>query len=762
MKRNIIFYTSTFAILFGLFLISCTTKLTAQKENTKPNIILIMLDDLGSEAIGTYGGTSYNTPNFDKLAATGIQFNQAYAQPLCTPSRIKIMTGKYNFRNWEAFGILNKKQKTFGHLMQEAGYATCMVGKWQLQSYDPEDYPGAEYRRGTGMKVEDAGFDEYSMFHAFHTEDKGSRFANPTIYQNGAYLENTKGKYGPDIFSDYLNEFVNKQKDKPFFVYYPMALTHDPFSPTPDSDIWKNEERRLDDDPIYFKDMVAYSDKIIGKIIKNLEEKGIRDETLILIYSDNGTHQKITSKIGDKIIQGGKGLTTENGIKVPCIANWPSVIKEGMVSNEFVDAIDFLPTLLEVSGTPIPNNFKTDGESLLPIMKGQPIKRRDWVYISYNPKPGVGKDHFHPAEFVLNKKYKLYGDGRFYDIENDSSEKDTLILSKNDKEVFKIKKRFKKIIDSLKKYPSFGFIERLDPSLDTIISKHARIDLVAEGFNWSEGPVWQPKGQKLLFSDVPENKMYQWNDIDGLSLYMSPSGYTGDNKKITKGSNGLTLDSDGNLIICQVGDRRISKLVSLKDSLNPVFESITTNYKGNAFNSPNDLVYDYNGNLYFTDPSFGLGKKKSAIGFNGVYFLSKGGKLTLLDKTIQAPNGIAVSHDNKTLYVADSHKTKPSIWAYDIIKDGKVKNKRIFFDATKLREKSIDKQSPDGIKIDKNGNLFLAGPGGVLIISPSGKHLGTIRTDKNTGNCEFTDDGRFLFITCDDYLLRVNLRPYAK
>ncbi|WP_298502665.1 SMP-30/gluconolactonase/LRE family protein [uncultured Maribacter sp.] len=328
--------------------------------------------------------------------------------------------------------------------------------------------------------------------------------------------------------------------------------------------------------------------------------------------------------------------------------------------------------------------------------------------------------------------------------------------------LIKTKKRFKTVPDSLKKYPSFGFIERLSPELDKIIFKNARIDLVAKGFNWSEGPVWLPKEQKLLFSDVPENKIYQWSDSDGLSVYMNPSGYTGPDKSINKGSNGLTLDANGNLIICQVGDRRISKLISLKDSLNPVFKPIITNYKGNVFNSPNDLVYDAKGNLYFTDPSFGLGKKKSAIGFNGVYFLSNTGRLILLDKTVQAPNGIAVSHNNKILYVADSHKTNPSIWAYDIIKKGKVKNKREFFNATKLREKSIDKQSPDGIKLDKNGNLFLAGPGGVLIISPQGKHLGTIRTDKSTGNCEFTDDGKYLFITCDDYLLRVNLRPKVK
>ncbi len=312
-------------------------------------------------------------------------------------------------------------------------------------------------------------------------------------------------------------------------------------------------------------------------------------------------------------------------------------------------------------------------------------------------------------------------------------------------------------LDSTSKHPTYGSIERLDAAIDAIISKGVKIELVAEGFNWSEGPLWLQKEQKLIFSDVPENKIYEWSEKNGLSVYMTPSGYTGPDKNITKGSNGLTLDLEGNLILCQVGDRRISKLVSLKDALNPKFESIVDNYNGKKFNSPNDLVYDKKGNLYFTDPSFGLGKEKSDIGFNGVYFFSENGKLILLDHTITAPNGIAISNDGKILYVADSKATQPSIWAFDIISEGVIKNKRLFFDATQAMHRSVDKQKSDGMKIDNSGNIFLAGPGGILIISPQGKHLGTIKLDKNTGNCEFTPDKKTLFITCDNYLLRVTL-----
>ena len=750
------------AILAAITLVACKNT-SAVKTKKQPNVILIMLDDLGFECIGSYGGTSYKTPNIDKLAATGMQFNQAYAQPLCTPTRIELMTGKHNFRNWKAFGILDPNEKTFGHLMKDAGYSTSIIGKWQLQSYDPVEYPNSEYWRGTGMNAEDAGFDDYCLWHTGHTEDKGSRYANPTILANGSFIPNTKDKYGPDIFSDHLNNFVNQQSDKPFFVYYPMALTHDPFSPTPDSEIWADSERRMDNETKYFKDMVEYADKIVGKIVDNLEQKGIREETLILFYSDNGTHQTIYSNMGDKVVQGGKGLTIQAGIKVPLIANWPNHIKEGTITDEFVSAIDFLPTVLDAGGVSIPEDFQTDGQSFLPVIKGEEAHRRDWVYIGYNPKPGVGKDNFHPSEFVLNEKYKLYGDGKFYDIENDVLEKDTIEVSKASEVIKETKVRFKTIIDSLKKYPTYGHIERLDPALDDIISKHARIELVAEGFNWSEGPVWNPMGQKLLFSDVPENKIYQWNDLSGLSVYLTPSGYTGTApKKGGIGSNGLALDQDGNLILCQHGDRVIGKLVSLKDSLSPVFETLVTNYKGKKFNSPNDLVFDKEGNLYFTDPPYGLGEEKSELGFNGVFFLSKEGKIDLIDADLARPNGVVVSNDGKILYVAESNVPRPIIWAYDIVKAGEVKNKRIFFDPKEIIKASSAKQNPDGIKLDKNGNIFVAAADGILIISPKGKHIGTIYTGKSTGNCEFTDDGRFLFITSDDYLLRVNLKPYAK
>ena len=315
--------------------------------------------------------------------------------------------------------------------------------------------------------------------------------------------------------------------------------------------------------------------------------------------------------------------------------------------------------------------------------------------------------------------------------------------------------------ESKKSYPIVGEIERLSSELDKVIAQNTKIELIAQGFNWSEGPVWLPREQKLLFSDVPENKVYQWSEKEGLSIYLTPSGYTGtEPREGGKGSNGLALNKDGDLILCQHGDRVISKLVSLENSTNPVFEPVVSEYKGKKFNSPNDLAFDKKGNMYFTDPPYGLTEGDSGeMGLYGVYYYNLSGEISLVDGSLAKPNGVVVSHDGKTLYVAESNIPRPIIWAYDIVKEGVVENKRIYFDPSTIINNSIFKQNPDGIKLDKEGNIFVAAGDGILIITPEGKHVGTINTGRSTGNCEFTEDWKYLFITADDYLLRVELNP---
>ncbi|MCH8289955.1 sulfatase-like hydrolase/transferase [Candidatus Poribacteria bacterium] len=387
----------------------------SKSSTQKTNVVLIMADDLGYECLGCYGGTSYRTPNLDSLAATGMRFNHAYALPLCTPTRVQMMTGKYNFRNWQAFGIFDPNEKTFGHHLKGAGYKTCISGKWQLYSYNPPDYE-PEWR-GKGMRPDESGFDEYCLWHTEHTEMKGSRYAHPVIQQNGKYLENTEGKYGPDIFTAYINDFIERHQDEPFFVYYPMALTHGPFQPTPHSGDWKVDRHRSN--RTYFGDMVEYMDTVIGRIVQKLDELGLRENTLLLFFGDNGSPREVTSRLGDQEIQGGKGLSTDAGTRVPLIANWKGTTPSGVACDDLIDCSDFLPTLMELAETQLPEDEIFDGRSFLPQLYGERGNPREWIFAHHDPLPGWGKDGYYLQRWAQDKCWKLYDDGRLFHIQTD-------------------------------------------------------------------------------------------------------------------------------------------------------------------------------------------------------------------------------------------------------------------------------------------------------------------------------------------------------
>ena len=268
----------------------------------------------------------------------------------------------------------------------------------------------------------------------------------------------------------------------------------------------------------------------------------------------------------------------------------------------------------------------------------------------------------------------------------------------------------------------------------------------------------------LLFSDVPENKIYQWKEDDTAKLFLTPSGYTGSVKRIggEDGSNGLALDTKGNLLLCQSGNRHIARLNASFDAPKPEFTILAENYNGKKFNSPNDLVMDSKGNIYFTDPIYGLPQKENdstrELTFEGVYKINAQGKTMLLIDSIQNPNGIALSNDEKILYIASSSATKPGWFAYNLNNNGDITSGGLFLDARPIQEKATVKQGADGFKIDKNGNIFSSGPDGINIISPEGKRLALIKVyDKPTSNCAFNETKDVLFITADDYVLRVKL-----
>jgi len=302
-----------------------------------------------------------------------------------------------------------------------------------------------------------------------------------------------------------------------------------------------------------------------------------------------------------------------------------------------------------------------------------------------------------------------------------------------------------------------GSIERLDPALDALVPANARVEQLADGFDWSEGPVWRRSGGYLLFSDVPRNTIYRWREGEGLTVFLRPAGYTApDPPGRELGSNGLTLDPQGRLVMADHGNRVVARL----DESNYTKTTLADRYEGKRLNSPNDLVYRSNGDLYFTDPPYGLkglqDDPAKELPFSGVYRRSAAGELTLLTQELRFPNGIALSPDERTLYVANSDPDRAIWMAYDVQPDGTVGRGRVLFDATPLVRQGR-KGLPDGLRVDAKGNLFATGPGGVLVITPDGRHLGTIATPQATANCAFGDDGSTLYMTSHMRLLRVRL-----
>lgn len=407
--------TRTIQAFLAIALTLSTVSLDARE---KPNVIIVMADDIGFECYGHKGSEFYATPNIDELARTGVEFSQAYSQPICTPSRVRIMTGRYNFRNYTRFGELDLSQPTFATVVKANGYATAIAGKWQLS---PGDLAGPHK----------AGFREYCLWHFAAAHDKskqaelplelrnkGSRYKSPTLFKNGVRLPNTSDQYGPELVSDFICDFIDRKKNEPFFVYYPMILTHSPFVPTPDSVDWDKTDKNRQ--PIkHFRDMVAYMDKMVGKIVKKLKETGLRENTLIVVTGDNGTNRSLSSPLPLRgTIRGGKGSMQDAGNRVAFVANWPGTLKPGTIVESPIGFADVLPTVADVTGSTLP--LAVDGQSLLPLMKGDSSKARGWMFQSYS-KSGPGKAPFRC--FVRDANWKLYADGSLFNVPNDWLEK---------------------------------------------------------------------------------------------------------------------------------------------------------------------------------------------------------------------------------------------------------------------------------------------------------------------------------------------------
>jgi len=322
-------------------------------------------------------------------------------------------------------------------------------------------------------------------------------------------------------------------------------------------------------------------------------------------------------------------------------------------------------------------------------------------------------------------------------------------------------KKEKEITQTKTNYLGVAYIEVLDEELNQLIDPRSKLEILSEGHSWTEGPLWLEDQKMLLFSDIPRNTVYSWTKENGVKEYLKPSGFTGEHFEGSEpGANGLLLDPEGSLVLCQHGNRQMAKMISGIDDPKPDFTTLVSNFDGKKLNSPNDAVFDSNGNLYFTDPPYGLAKRmedpKKELEFQGVYRSDPSGDLHILDAELSRPNGIAFSPDEKILYVANSDPERAIWMAYDIDKESGILSKKIFYDVTELT--SSEKGLPDGLKVNNAGYLFATGPGGVLIFNSSGKHLGTIKTGRATSNVAFNSDQTVLFMTADSYVLKLNLR----
>lgn len=442
-------------LLCGLSLTVSATTTQRNATAARPNIILIMADDQGFETIGANGGTSYKTPNIDRLAANGMRFENAYAHPLCTPSRVALMTGRYNFRNYTSFGELQLSEKTFANLLKGAGYKTAIVGKWQLSERDFQ----APFQ---------FGFEEYLLWHFGMRVNgvptpgsQGSRYWDPVFYHNGKLLPDTKGKFGPDGMADYVENYIQQHQSEPFFLYYPLVLPHDPWIEPPGYDkranapveLRANEGRSETAKPEIeaerqrrFAAMVEYVDKLVGRVTTQLDALKLSEKTLVLFTGDNGTYPALHSTFKGREVYGDKGRPTEAGTHVPLIAQWKGRIKPNQVNQDLVDFTDFLPTLAEIAGAKPPAGVTLDGQSFAPQLRGQKGKPREWIFCHYDPRWA----NFKPARYAQDKQFKLYQDGSLFDYRQDPLEKSSLPQTNLTPAQEKTRQKLQKVLDTLK------------------------------------------------------------------------------------------------------------------------------------------------------------------------------------------------------------------------------------------------------------------------------------------------------------------------
>ncbi|QDV40423.1 Arylsulfatase [Stieleria neptunia] len=418
------------------------------------NVLLIMADDIGFECFSSYGSKEYDTPRIDALAKQGIRFTNAHSTPLCTPTRVNLMSGKSNVFNYQDFGIYPNGEPTFANHFQTHGYRTAVAGKWQLQGKQP----------GKGITPNEAGFETWCLWNI--PGGARERYWKPSFVQNGRLLDLPPDSFGPDVMTDFLIDFITDDSDKPFLAYYPMILVHNPFVPTPDSEGGKrvdNAKRTVKQQKQNYVDMVAYMDQCVGRLVDALQASGQRDNTLVIFTGDNGTNAVLSSQLDRKTIKGGKGYTHDYGTHVPLVANLPGHIPPGQVNEDLIAFSDFFPTIVQAAGLP-PKAIKDgDGRSFWPQCLGRPGHQRQWIYGYYFPRPYAAKldnkySHYE-VRYARDKRYKLYDNGDLYDTIADVMEMAPLLIDNANTEQQAARDHLQRALDA---YPTKGQAIRHD------------------------------------------------------------------------------------------------------------------------------------------------------------------------------------------------------------------------------------------------------------------------------------------------------------
>ena len=429
----------TLCTLGAAVLITASAALSAPANPAKPNVIFILIDDLGKEWVSCYGAQAIQTPRIDDLAATGMRFENAYCMPQCTPSRVTLLTGTYPFRHgwtnhwdvprWGSGAHFDAKLNTsLGHVMRDAGYATCAAGKWQIDDFRVEPH---------AMRA--AGFDESCMWtggEGGNIKPSDERYWDPYVHINGEPSRTLKGQFGPDVFNGFIVDFMKRHRDEPMFVYYPMVLTHTPFTTTPDEPEAKGKVDK-------HKAMVRYADKMIGKIVDALDELKIRDNTIVIVTTDNGTTPAITGRRLDHDVRGAKARMVEAGTAIPFVVNCPGKVPAGVVTPALVDFSDVLPTCAELGGAKLPEGREIDGQSFAPLILGKKKDSpRGWILSMGGHPAGFRDGRVVPAQpyddrVVRDGRWKLWiGENRepekLFDMQADPWEQQNQLGSYDD------------------------------------------------------------------------------------------------------------------------------------------------------------------------------------------------------------------------------------------------------------------------------------------------------------------------------------------